>query len=104
MSRTPVSFRYRPKDGSIKAGTEILISLTWPAGSVFRKKEHNPSTPIMEKSKTALLPVRWAIRITDGVISSGRQTKPMMETRCSATLSGPFLQGDTSNFKTITVF
>jgi hypothetical protein len=36
----------------------------------------------MEKSKMALLPVRWAIWITAGVISSGRQTKPMMESRC----------------------
>jgi hypothetical protein len=47
-----------PKDGSIKAGAEILISLTWPAGSAFRKKERSASTPIMEKSKMALLPVR----------------------------------------------
>jgi hypothetical protein len=70
----------------------------WPAGSVFRKKERNSSIPIMEKSKTALLPVRSAIWITDGVISSGRQTKPMIETRCSATISNPFLQGDTFNF------
>ena len=42
----------------MKAEAEILISLTWPAGSAFRKKERNPSAPIMEKSKMALLPVR----------------------------------------------
>ena len=58
---TPVSFNNCPKDGSIKAAAEILISLTWPAGSAFRKKERSASTPIMEKSKMALLPVRCAI-------------------------------------------
>ena len=81
----PCFLQDRPKDGSIKAEAEILISLTWPAGSAFRRKERSASTPIVEKSKMARLPVRCAIWDTGGMISSGRQTKAMMGTRCSAT-------------------
>jgi hypothetical protein len=54
---TPVFFRNRSKDGSIKAGADILISLTWPDGSADRKEKPSPSALIAEKSKMARLPV-----------------------------------------------
>ena len=102
MFWTPVAFKNCPKDGSIKAEAEILISPAWPAGSAFRRKERSASTPIMDKSKIALLPVRCAIWVTGGIISSGRQTNAMIGTRCSAKLSRPPFQRVTlafSNYK-----
>ena len=77
-----VSCSSRLKDGSIKVAAEILISLTCLAGLALRRKECNPFAPIFEKSNMALLPVRAAIWITDGMISSGLQTKAMMGIRC----------------------
>ena len=84
---TDVSCSNRLKDGSINVVAEILISLTCPAVSALRRKECNAFAPIIEKSNMALLPVRAAIWITDGMISSGLQTKAMMGIRCSATMS-----------------
>lgn len=92
---TPVSCNNCPKDGSIKAGAEILISLTLPAGSAFRKKERSAATAIVEKSKMDLVPVRWAIRVTGGIISSGRQTNAIIGTRCSANMLRPLFQRET---------
>ena len=69
-----------PVDGFIRAAAEILISLTWPAGSAVCRNECSASAPIVEKSKSARLPVRCAISDTGGLISPGLQTKAMMGT------------------------
>ena len=95
ISWTPVSCNHGPKDGSIKVETEILISRTWPAGSAFRKKGRSASTPSGETSKMARLPVRSAMWVTAGMISSGRQTKAIRGARCSTTKSRPPRQRQT---------
>src|SRR5665647_2685522 len=98
MFSTPVSCSNGCHDGSIKAGAEILISRTEPAEPAFAKAKESASTSSREKSKMALLPVRCAIWVTDGVISSGRQTKAMIGFRCSSKMAIPPLQRDTLAF------
>jgi hypothetical protein len=94
--RAPVSFRNRPTDGFIRAEAEILISLTWPAGSAAYNNECSASAPFVEKSKMARLPVRCAISDTGGLISPGLQTKAMVgapQPKC------PDLRGNTRRLR-----
>ena len=79
--RTPVRSRNGPREGSKKVEIETLMSLTNPAGSAVGIRAAIPSNPRADKSKIALLPVRWAIWSTDCVISCGRHTKLMLVTR-----------------------
>jgi hypothetical protein len=86
------------KEGFIKAAAEILISRTGPVAAALLKATPSPATVDAEKSKIALLPVRAAIPVTGGIISSGRQTNAMIGIRCSGKISMSPLQRDTVVF------